>query len=219
MKKLVLIAALTAGMTTASYAQQTVSGTTNFRVIVPEILVLYHWDDAVLNLTAPADEFVYNDGTPATNSLNKNVGSTSATIIGTAVDTTTVPFGFNTNDKLDVTLKNSWAVRSISSADVKLKIENPNPTLTRVGGSEIVKTSLPTLNSDSATGGNDTLEVTLPSQWAAISGDIKFKLNLTGATKPGEYNSHGTAYGLTGAPGDTLTDNAKDTFKLTLTGN
>ena len=55
--------------------------------------------------------------------------------------------------------------------------------------------------------------MTLPPSWVPTMGDIKFKLDLTNATKPGEYNTRGAAGAATAG------DEATDTFLLTLTGN
>lgn len=191
----------------SSFASAAVSGTTDFRVTLPEILVLYHWDDAKLDLTDAGS--VINDNT--TRNETAAVTGSSFTITG---DVTTT--GGNTTAypaTLDVTLQNAWAVRSLSSGNVSLNLGIQENTLTNttVSSSDIIVQNA-TLNAGSAVSGNDSPTVVLASGFAPVLGDIDFQLDLTNANAPGEYNTRGTAGPA--AP----SDNGTDTFLLTLTG-
>lgn len=196
-----------------------ISGSTDFRVTLPELLVLYHWDDAHLILTdavtTPAndsDEREISDAT--TRDLTANIGNGTYTI-NTDVDTTD-PTSATTNLGIaNVTLKNSWAVRSLSTAPVTLALTNPNATLinTAVAGSTITTRNATLASTGTGVTGTGTASMTIPSGFAPVLGDIVFQLNLANANNSGEYNTRGAA-----GPA-TATDEATDTFLLTLTGN
>lgn len=193
-------------LSVSSFASAAISGSTDFRVILPEILVLYHWDDAVLTLNDVADTAI-SDVTPRTGSVN--IGQTTASITGNPVATDAA---IVTN--IAVTLKDSWAVRSLSSANgVSLALTNPNTNLLNVANNNsVIKTSKAVLSSDSATvTGKNTATLGIPSGFAAVSGDITFDLDLTAANNAGEYNTRGTT-------GKAANDAKTDTFLLTLTG-
>ncbi len=183
-----------------------VSGSTDFRVTLPEILVLYHWEDAHLKLTA-ANSVVNSNPTRELETTltggSYNFNSNPIEVVGQSA---TNPLA---NNIIDVTLKESWAVRSLSTGNVKLALTNPNPILKDVvnGESKITITE-PKLVYNTT----EAIEQSIPSGWTAVKGDIKFKLDLSAATKSGEHNTRG-AGGKNTAPG---TD---DTFLLTLTGN
>lgn len=191
-----------------------VSGSTDFRVTLPEILVLYHWDDAHLILqdiatTSGNDSDAGREISDVTSrTLTDTLGKSPYEIVGTGAVNTDVPT--NALNKVNVTLKNSWAVRSLSSGDVTLALTNPNAVLTNVGGTSTITTSKATLVGGA---GTDGISKSIPSGWAAVTGDINFDLDLTTANAPGEYNTWGTA----GAAPDA--NNATDVFLLTLTGN
>lgn len=221
MKLFSKIALATATVSIASFASAaSISGSTDFRVTLPEILVLYHWDDAHLTLTDNITTTPANDSDPreisdaATRDLSANMEATDLTFQGKDV-TTTSPIAKFKSDVVNVTLKNSWAVRSLSSAPVTLELTNENSTLSNVTvPASTIETQDAVLASD-ATGinGNNTPTVTIPSGWKPVMGDINFKLDLTNANNSGEYNTHGTA-----GPA-TTGDEATDTFLLTLKGN
>ena len=203
----------------SSFASAAISGSTDFRVTLPEVLVLYHWDDAVLNLTEitttaanDSDAREISDATPrtgtavlgaATASINTDVSTTSNTALATNVA---------------VTLKNAWAVRNLSSANgVSLTLTNPNTSLKNVvNNASVITTSnaiLVSANPLITTSGTTT--VGIKSGFVPVLGDITFNLDLSTANNAGEYNTRG----VTGASPDTATGNATDTFLLTLTGN
>ena len=201
-------------LSVSSFASAAISGSTDFRVTLPEILVLYHWDDAHLILeevgTTPANDSDAREISDATTrELTADLGADSYTI-NTDVNTTSAAFPTS----ISVTLKNAWAVRNLSTASgVNLELTNPNSTLTSVEDqTSSVTTSNAVLESAGLTGsGSNT--VTIDSGFAPVLGDIKFDLDLTGADSAGEYNTRNTA----GAAGPT--DDATDTFLLTLTAN
>lgn len=191
----------------SSFASAAVSGTTDFRVVLPEVLVLYHWDDALLTLTNTASSTAINDTTTRTGSIE--LGAATAAI-NTDVDTTGSASALSTS--VAVTLQNAWAVRSLSSsAGVSLALTNPNSTLTSVQDqtSKII-TSDASLSSGSLTG----TTITIPSGFAPVLGNINFNLDLSGANSAGEYNTRGVA----GVAPDTAIGNGTDTFLLTLSG-
>ncbi|WP_348549238.1 hypothetical protein AADH33_00725 [Psychrobacter sp. KFRI-CH2-11] len=201
-------------LSVSSFASAAISGSTDFRVTLPEILVLYHWDDAHLILeevgTTPANDSDAREiSDTTTRELTADLGSGSYTI-NTDVNTTSAAFPTS----ISVTLKNAWAVRNLSTASgVNLALTNPNSTLTSVTDqTSSVTTSNAVLESAGLTGsGSGT--VTIDSGFEAVLGDIKFDLDLTGADSAGEYNTRATA----GAAGPT--EDATDTFLLTLTAN
>lgn len=215
MKLFSKIALATATVSIASFASaDSVNGTTDFRVTLPEILVLYHWDDAHLILENTNTNSAINDGSTrdvtlpfdaAEHEINTDVITTSATNL----DTGTVA----------VKLKNAWAVRSLSSGTVELKLENPKNTLYSVAlgdqsDDSIITIGSPTLNTvttsvDGTNTGTPTLNI--KSGWQPVTGDIDFTLDLTKANHAGEYNTRG----VTGKN----TTSEDDTFLLTLTGN
>lgn len=218
MKLFSKIALATATVSIASFASAaSVNGTTDFRVTLPEILVLYHWDDAHLILENTNTNSAINDGSTrdvtlpfdaATRELNTDVITTSATNL----DTGTVA----------VKLKNAWAVRSLSNGTVELKLENPKNTLYSAAsaalgdqpGDSIITIGSPTLNTvaTSVEGTNTgTATLNIKSGWQPVMGDIDFTLDLTKANHAGEYNTRGVA--------GKNTTSEDDTFLLTLTGN
>lgn len=199
----------------SSFASAAISGSTDFRVTLPEILVLYHWDDAHLILEEVATTAA-NDSDPreisdtTTRELTADLGASSYTINTDVATAGSAAFP----TLVSVTLKNAWAVRNLSSAaGVNLALTNPKDTLISVADqTSTVTTSNAVLESAGLTGsGSNT--VTIDSGFAAVLGDIKFDLDLTGADSAGEYNTRGAA----GAAGTGVV--ADDTFLLTLTAN
>lgn len=219
MQKLTKLAVVSFATLASSFASAaSISGSTDFRVNIPEILVLYHWDDAYLTLNDVATTSA-NDSDPreisdaTTRSATGVLGSSPYTITGDVSTATLATSPLNA--PVDVTLQNSWAVRSISSAPVKLALTNPNTTLKNVTDAAATITTSSAVLQSAAVGatGTGTAAMTLPAGWTPVMGDIKFKLDLSNATKPGEYNTRGTAGAATTAQEST------DTFLLTLTGN
>lgn len=193
----------------STFASAAVTGTTDFRVVLPEVLVLYHWDDVLLNLTDTGR--VINDATTRTGTAA--IGSTTASITGPAVSTAADALATS----VAVTLKDAWAVRNLSTGTgVTLTIANPNPKLLGVVDNKsfltTTGTALASSNTTKVTGTGTTL--TIASGWAPVLGDITFNLNLSQANSSGEYNTRG----LAGVAANTPVGNGTDTFKLTLTG-
>lgn len=196
-----------------------ISGSTDFRVTLPEVLVLYHWDDAHLTLsdvttTAANDSDPREISDTSVHDLNATLGAGPYNITGDVI--TTAPTGSNSvNGTVKVTLKNSWAVRSLSSAPVSLALTNPNPTLINetVKASTITTQNATLASSGTGVTGSGSANITIPSGFAPVLGDIVFDLDLAKANNSGEYNTRGVAGAATTA------DEATDTFLLTLTGN
>lgn len=196
-----------------------ISGSTDFRVTLPEVLVLYHWDDAHLILeeiatTAANDSDAREISDTSAHDLTATLGAGSYTISGDV--SATAPTGTNSvNGIVNVTLKNSWAVRSLSSAPVKLALTNPNPTLINetVATSTIATQNATLASTGTGVTGSGSANITIPSGFAPVLGDIVFDLDLANANNSGEYNTRGVAGAATTADEDT------DTFLLTLTGN
>lgn len=217
------VSALALSVASVASAAAPISGSTDFRVTLPEVLVLYHWDDAHLILeeiatTTANDSDAREISDTSTHDLTATLGEGPYTISGDV--STTAPTGTNSvNGVVNVTLKNSWAVRSLSSAPVKLALTNPNPTLKH----ETVAASTIAIVADSAkldsagTGvaNSGSANITIPSGFAPVFGDIVFDLNLANANNSGSYNTRG-ASNATPAPDSA---NGTDTFLLTLTGN
>ena len=206
-------------LSVASVASAEISGSTDFRVTLPEVLVLYHWDDAHLILSEVATT-PDNDSDPreisdtSAHDLNATLGSGPYTITGD-VNTTAPTGGNSVNGTVNVTLQNSWAVRSLSSAPVSLALTNPNSTLINetVATSTIATQNATLASTGTGVTGSGTANITIPSGFAPVLGDIVFDLDLANANNSGEYNTRGVAGAATTADEDT------DTFLLTLTGN
>lgn len=190
----------------STFSSAAVTGTTDFRVVLPEVLVLYHWDDVLLNLTDTGR--VINDNTTRTGTAA--LGSTAASITGPAVSTTADTLATS----VAVTLKDAWAVRNLSTGTgVTLTLENPNSKLLSVTDQTSFLTTTGALLESVNTkviGSKKAATLNIASGWAAVSGDITFNLDLSKANSSGEYNTRGLAAAAA--------DNTKDTFKLTLTG-
>ena len=192
----------------STFASAAVTGTTDFRVVLPEVLVLYHWDDVLLNLTDTGR--VINDATTRTGTAA--IGSTTASITGPAVSTAADALATS----VAVTLKDAWAVRNLSTGTgVSLALTNPNPKLLGV----VDKTSYLTTTGAALTSANSKVSgtgatLTISSGWAPVLGDITFNLDLSKANHSGEYNTRG----LAGVAANTPVGNGTDTFLLTLTG-
>lgn len=205
------LALTTAVMGTTAHAKS-VQGAIDLKVTIPEVLVLYHWDSAHLNLTDAVTDGIDNDADrEIMNGQHMDnaelVKDGSYTITG-AVPSTGKELDFDAG-KLSVKLQNAWAVRAISSDKVSLTATIQKDTLTN-GTSKILVSDIGL----TATGANASVAETVApaslkvaSGWKETQGDITFKLDLTQAKEKGDYTS--------GANG---TANQK-TFLLTLTGN
>ena len=189
-----------------------ISGSTDFRVTLPEILVLYHWDDAHLILTdvvtTPGNDSDAREiSDSAAHDLSAQLGAGPYTLTGNLVTTATTNIGTLEN-LIKVTLQNSWAVRSLSTGNVTLGLTVQQPKLKNVSvptseiGVENAKLASGSLTAGTSLG--------IPSGFQPVSGDITFDLNLLNAKNSGEYNAHGAVGANTGME-------SNDTFLLTLT--
>lgn len=168
-------------------AHAAVTGTTDFRVTMPEVLVLYHWDDAHLTFS----NFEKSQGDETTRSLTDDLGKADYDITGSNLDTTAPNFGSGSNT-VNVSLKNAWAVRSIANSTVDLTLAIDNNTLKNVADNSATMTVSNAQLASTGMTGSDSATVTMPSQWTATTGDINFQLDLSNATKPGQYNTRGS---------------------------
>lgn len=222
MKKL-LIGTIALGML-GSASADTVTGQIDLTVTMPEVLVLYHWDSAHLELTA--NNYNVTTGVGAlTDQFGKNTYDIDATgqttnpaMTGSALKTAE-PSTLAGSSTVTITLKNSWAVRNISSAagatPVKLAVAVNNATLTNVDNPAAeMAVSAPTLVS-TATGvaNSGTATLDLDPSWAPVTGDLTFDLDLTNANYSGLYTSDGKTF-----PAGGPSTSANKTFELTLTG-
>ncbi|MBS9777924.1 MAG: hypothetical protein KGV50_04085 [Gammaproteobacteria bacterium] len=209
MKKKLITTILAVTLATSSYAANSISGSTDFQVNVPEVLVLYHWDEAKLTLTStgstPAnDSDPYEISDTSTHDLSAALGGSPYTITGDVVTTGSAanPLGSSIN----VTLQNSWAVRSISSDDVHLAVSIQESELIHDGTDNTSKAVVSDAKVKSASiSAGPTIDI--PSKWDVTMGDIDFTLNLSGVTKSGWHKTTDTS------------NDSKDTFLLKLTGN
>lgn len=218
MKKL-LIGTIALGML-GSASADTVTGQIDLTVTMPEVLVLYHWDSAHLELTA--NNYNVTTGVGAlTDQFGKNTYDIDATgqttnpaMTGSALKTAE-PSTLAGSSTVTITLKNSWAVRNISSAagatPVKLAVAVNNATLTNVDSSTATMTVSGAKLASTATGTGET--VNLPPSWTPVAGDLSFKLDLANANYSGQYTSDGAAF-----PAGGPSTSANKTFELTLTG-
>ncbi len=159
-----------------------VSGSTDFEVDIPEVLVLYHWDKARLDITG--NQFVYNDNNTHIGSMN--MGENEANINDNPLTgASPVPNGFDTSSLIDVTLKSAWAVRSISSDNVTLSVAITDANHVGTNGSLAVVSDAKVSKTD------------IPSKWEPTVGDITFKLDLSKVTKPGLHESADETFELT----------------------
>ena len=188
-----------------------VTGGTDFRVTMPEVLVLYHWDDALLNLTANNQSISDTSTRTGTGVLGASSYTVSGDVNTTGMASTLL------SSSVPVTLQNAWAVRSISTAPVTLTLTNPNATLKAVSagstGAQILTSGAVLQSTGTGVTNSGTGSIKIPSGWTPVMGDIKFNMDLTKATVPGEYNTRGAA------GKDPNSNSSTNTFLLTLTGN
>lgn len=192
-KKLLVSSVALAGFSMSQAAS--VSGDVKFSVDIPEIIVLYHWDTARLNLTGGSAATA--DTRPHTGSAVLGTGPYNVTtnpISTFPAATSTTGFG-----QINVKLVNSWGVRSIAANNPKLTLTAPGSTLTRNGGTEtlnILNTAADkpvlrcTTGAHCATG-NGTDIATIVKGWAVKTGDIEFKLDLSNIAAAGVYSTGG----------------------------
>ncbi|MDO4440744.1 MAG: hypothetical protein Q4B81_01015 [Moraxella sp.] len=220
-KALPIALALTTALVGTTANAKSISGSVDFRVTLPEVLVLYHWDDAHLILTDVATTEANDSDTreisdATTRELTAGIDGTSHTITGSgAVNRPTI--ANIDNGKVEVTLKDAWAVRALSKGDVTLKVEAKNPLLKNVteNASTITVSDTKLVTSSSAVTTKQGTTLTLPSKWTETMGDINFKIDLTNAKSVGQYNTRGS--NANNGVATTAQENT-DVFLLTLTG-
>ncbi|MDG6882499.1 Uncharacterised protein [Phocoenobacter uteri] len=199
MKKL-LLSTLLATTISAGVSAEEVSGTTNFTVNIPEVLVLYHLNSATLTLTG---EQAYNSNSSIQSSTD--ISNTDHTFADNESSLRiSDPLA---NKELNVVIEDAWGVRSLSSNNVTLKVQNQSPNLIKDGTDDsskvVIKSDSTKLKLDS----QENATLSLPSKWATTVGDLLFTLDLSHITKSGEHKAAASPSAGT------------NTFKFTLTGN
>lgn len=217
----IALALTTAVMGTTAHAKS-IGGSVDFRVTLPEVLVLYHWDDAHLELrdvatTSDNDSDAGREiSTTGTQLKQDEVGKTAYEVTG---NLNTTDNSKVRHDSVTVTLKNAWGVRALSSGNVKLKIEEKNPKLLSVKAGAGVTDSFILVKDTKIVKGSASAvkdaDLSLPSGWELSMGDIQFNLDLSNAKHVGQYNTRGSNDNNGVA---TTAQEDKDVFLLTLTG-
>lgn len=165
-----MLATAIIGATISTASADTISGDVDLQVKLPEILVLYHWEKAGIefgankyNLPTGKGEGTYDFGIGRIDVTDTN-GGTSAGVTGQEMNTATVPNARADAQVIPVTLKNSWAVRTLTeSGTVTLKIANTQGadvhTLSKDGIKSDITTKEVKVKTDTV-GANS--EITLP---------------------------------------------------------
>jgi len=203
-----LLAAAVTALTLSSAHAGSISGSMDLKVNMPEILVLYHFDEVEINLEAATVS------TPANDSDNYEISEGNAgTVTGPMgapltgalnIDGSGGPTDGAANQTLEVTLTDAWAIRSVSTGDVTVSGSIQTGTLTHT---DDASATIGVGAMELAANGTSGASVTLAPQWGLQKGDISFELDLSSANKAGSYVSAAAA------------DDGTDTFLLTLTGN
>lgn len=204
-KKKALLSLAIAGLVSTQVQAASVSGSMDLKVTMPEILVLYHFDEVQIDLSEAHAATAANDSDDheISETLAAPITGTMGSPVTAALSIAGADTHAATNQTVNVTLTDAWAVRSISSANVTVAGSIQTSTLTHatVGTSSIGVSGM-TLSSGGTTAGS----LSLAPQWAVQKGDISFALDLTTATHAGLYQSAAAPAAGT------------DTFLLTLTG-
>lgn len=199
MKKIITALALMGlgAVSTTAMAQgsgPSVTGNMKVKVKVPDMLVLYYWDEVGIEFTEQNMPISPGKGAykePLSGSdievTDTNTAITAATItaqpLSTSIDETTI----------SVNLKNAWAVRSISNGQVSLAIANASDGSDKlvIGNDQLPSSKIlvkePKVKSN--TGGQAADKITLQSGWEAKKGDITFDLDLSNMKTPGLYTT------------------------------
>lgn len=197
-----LITALAVVGASVSAANAATSGNVDLQVKLPEVLVLYHWDKAGIELNPVEIAEATGIGTgkydfKSTNIevLDNNNGVDMAELTDQPMAIAGLKDGRPDANIIAVTLKDSWAVRSLTQNGVKLAIENTGTDSTdHVNGNSKVVTKDAKVQSANVTAGDS---IDLASKWEPTKGDITFNLDLSGATKSGLHKSAGETFTLT----------------------
>ena len=201
-KKKALFALAATSLLSTQIQAASVSGSMDLKVTMPEILVLYHFDEVQIDLTDAHTPTAANDSDD--HEISETFAGTVTGAMGTPITQALSITGADTHagetGTLAVTLTDAWAVRSISSADVTVTGSIQTNDLTHAAGSTIGVSAM-----ELTSGGSTGTSVDLAPQWALQTGDISFELDLSSASHAGLYETAGT--------------DATDTFLLTLTGN
>ncbi|STZ07974.1 Uncharacterised protein [Moraxella caprae] len=196
LKKLLLATAIV-GATISTASADNVSGTMNLKVTLPEILVLYHWQEAGIQFEPNKYDMPTGKGAGTYDFAgNIQVADNDGNADGAGVSDTPM----NLNDitgrtnatTIPVVLKNSWAVRTLTeNGKAKLAIANTKAEHKK-GDDSVVLTKEAKVSQGNKSG----TEIELDSKWAPTTGDITFDLDLTGATKAGLHQADDATFTL-----------------------
>lgn len=175
-------------MATSSQAAS-VNGDVKFSVEIPEIVVLYHWDEAKLSLTGGSAAIADTRDHNGSAVLGTGPYEVTQNAIDTGTLTDTPNFG-----TINVKLIKSWGVRSIAANNPKLTLTTPGATLKKTAsGTDSLTISNPVLKCTTTgdCGQDGTAITTVNKGWGVKTGNIEFQLDLSNITAAGTYSSGG----------------------------
>lgn len=204
--KLVTALAVVGASVSVANAQQSVSGTVDFKVNMPSVLVLYHWDEAGVDFRPQVEAQISGHGVEQVNAGGAEVlvatNNNTANVL-TLTDEALSATQFKGQDArtVKVTLQDAWAVRSISENGVELSVETTDQAHKNESDpTSVINVKNTKVKSAGAVGitiGTGAEKIELPSKWEPIKGDITFDLDLSDAKKSGLYTSQGQTFTLT----------------------
>jgi len=157
------------------------SGDTNVNVNIPDFIILHYYSDLTLNFAAPTQSV--DEGAKAWDNVAWSTGSYDGDIQLTE-DATEV----NDGNKVNVKMKNLWAVRGFSnSGTADITITNTDDTMENSGSLVVMEDLKVTTPS---TGGDTSITVPLKgiSKNNATKGGVSMTLNFNGTTKSGMHS-------------------------------
>ncbi|WP_432481386.1 hypothetical protein [Moraxella sp. ZY200743] len=191
------MAVLGASVSVATAQVNSISGSMDLQVELPDVLVLYHWQtvgiefhSAIRNVAIGCGTGIGNFGRPDIE-IKDNDSINGADLTDDQLVTTSTP-NTKSENKISVTLKDAWAVRSISENGVKLSIWNSDDThKSDSDPTSIVKTENVKVKSNGGSGPSIDL---VDSKWTPTKGDITFDLNFEQVKKQGCINQMGRLF-------------------------
>lgn len=203
-KLVTALAVVGASVSVANAQQKTVSGTVDFKVNMPSVLVLYHWKEAGIDFQPQVEAQISGHGVEQADAGEASVlvtaNNNTANVLGLDDEQLSATrFKGNDAQTVKVTLQDAWAVRSISENGVELSVETTDKAhMNGVDPTSVINVENTKVKSAGAEGdgqrGAETIN--LPSKWEPIKGDITFDLDLSGAKKSGLYTSTGKTFTL-----------------------
>ncbi|WP_323843508.1 hypothetical protein [Moraxella sp. Pampa] len=204
-KLVTALAVVGASVSVANAQQKTVSGTVDFKVNMPSVLVLYHWDEAGIDFQPQVEAQISGHGVEQVDAGEANVSVTTnnntANVLALNDEAlSATQFKGHDAQTVKVTLQDAWAVRSISENGVELIVETTDKAHKNdLDPTSVINVENTKVKSTEAVGvdtGIGADRIQLPSKWVPIKGDITFDLDLSGAKKSGLYASQGQTFTL-----------------------